>query len=173
MTTEARTDSWLKSRNLARLGFAVALSAPAAGAVLALVLGFTVMRSVIFMVPHPDIDSQFVQADAGQILINTAMVGMGGFMLGGVLGWPVMLAVGLPMHAVLVRKTSAKAWHYAVAGLVAGLAAGVLRFATERGGASTNDLAMLLSIGGVAGVIAALMFWIIRRPDKDAAEYKS
>jgi hypothetical protein len=173
MTTPAPTDSWLKSRNLARLGFAVALSAPAAGAILAVVLGFTVMRSVIFMVPHPTIDSTFMNADFGQILINTAMVGVGGFVLGGVLGWPVMLAFGLPLHAVLIRKTTAKAWHYAIAGLAAGLAAGLLRFVTERGGASSNDLSMLLSIGGVGGVIAALMFWFVRRPDKDAVEYKS
>jgi LytS/YehU family sensor histidine kinase len=172
MTTSAPADSWLKSRNLARLGFAVALSAPAAGAALALVLGFTVMRSVIFTVPHPTIDSQFVDADFGQILINTAIVGISGFMLGGLLGWPVMLALGLPMHAALIRKTSAKAWHYAVAGLAAGLLAGLLRFATTRG-ATTNDLAILLAIGGVGGVIAALMFWLVRRPDKDAAEYKT
>jgi LytS/YehU family sensor histidine kinase len=171
MSARTQPGPWLKSRNLARLGFAVALSAPAAGAVLALVLGFTVMRSVIFMVPHPTIDSTFVNADFGQILINTAMVGTSGFMLGGIVGWPVMLALGLPMHAVLIRKTTAKAWHYAIAGLAAGLAAGLLRFVTERS-ATSNDLAMLLSIGGVGGVIAALMFWLVRRPDKDAAEYK-
>jgi LytS/YehU family sensor histidine kinase len=173
MTSSGSPDSWLKSRNLARLGFAVALSAPAAGAALAIVLGFTVMRSVIFTVPHPTIDSQFVDADFGQILVNTAMVAVSGFMLGGILGWPVMLALGLPMHAALIRKTAAKAWHYAVAGLAAGLLAGLLRFAAERGGAATSDLTMLLSIGGVAGVIAALMFWLVRRPDKDAAEYKT
>jgi hypothetical protein len=172
MTTPAPSDSWLKSRNLARLGFAVALSAPAAGAILAVVLGFTVMRSVIFTVPHPTIDSAFIDADFGQILVNTAMIAVGGFVLGGVLGWPVMLALGLPMHAALIRKTTAKAWHYAIAGLAAGIAAGLLRFVTERD-ASSNDLTMLLSIGGVGGVIAALMFWFVRRPDKDAAEYKS
>jgi hypothetical protein len=172
LTTSAPADSWLKSRNLARLGFAVALSAPAAGAVLALVLGFTVMRSVIFTVPHPTIDSQFVDADFGQIIINTAMVGLSGFMLGGILGWPVMLALGLPMHAVLIRKTSAKAWHYAVAGLAAGFLAGLLRYVTDRS-ASINDLVALLAIAGVGGVIAALMFWLVRRPDKDAAEYKT
>jgi hypothetical protein len=173
MTGPAPADSWLKSRNLARLGFAVALSAPAAGAILALVLGLTVMRSVIFTVPHPTIDSQFVDADAGQILINTFLVATSGFMLGGILGWPIMLALGLPMHAALIRKTAAKAWHYAVAGLAAGLLAGLLRFVAERGAATTNDLTMLLAIGGVGGVIAALMFWLVRRPDKDAAEYKT
>jgi hypothetical protein len=173
MTSPAPAASWLKSRNLARLGFAVALSAPAAGAVIALVLGFTVMRSVIFMVPHPTIDSQVVDADFGQIIINTAVVGLGGFMLGGILGWPVMLALGLPMHAALIRKTSAKAWHYAVAGLAAGLLAGLLRYVTDRGGGSLNTLTVLLAVAGVGGVIAALMFWLVRRPDKDAAEYKT
>jgi hypothetical protein len=173
MTTEVRADSWLKSRNLPRLAFAVVLSAPVAGALLSLILAFTVMRSVIFMVPHPEIDSEFVQADAGQILINTVMVLASGFMLGGLLGWPVMLALGLPMHAALIRKTTAKAWHYALAGLAAGLIAGLLRYAMERGEATVNDLTALLSIGGVAGAVAALVFWFVRRPDKDAAEYKS
>jgi LytS/YehU family sensor histidine kinase len=114
-----------------------------------------------------------VQADAGQILINTVMVLASGFMLGGLLGWPVMLALGLPMHAALIRKTTAKAWHYALAGLAAGLIAGLLRYAMERGEATVNDLTALLSIGGVAGAVAALVFWFVRRPDKDAAGYKS
>jgi LytS/YehU family sensor histidine kinase len=170
---EPQADSWLKSRNLPRLAFAVVFSAPVAGVILALVLGFTVMRNIIFMVPHPEIDSEFVQADFGQILVNTVKVAVGGLMVGGLLGWPVMLAIGLPMHAVLIRKTPAKAWHYAVAGLAAGLLAGLLRYAMERGGAGTNDLIILLAIGGVAGAVASLMFWFIRRPDKDAAEYKT
>jgi LytS/YehU family sensor histidine kinase len=174
MTTQTqKTDSWLKSRNLPRLAFAVVFSAPVAGAILSLVLGFTVMRSIIFLVPDPNIDSNFVQADFGQIVINTIMVAVGGFMVGGLLGWPVMLGLGLPMHAVLIRKTPAKAWHYAIAGLAAGMIAGLLRYAMERGGAGTNDLIVLLAIGGVAGAIASLMFWLVRRPDKDAAEYKS
>lgn len=172
MTTEARADSWLKSRNLPRLAFAVVFSAPVAGVILALVLGFTVMRNIIFMVPNPNVDSAFVQADFGQIIVNTIMVAVGGLMVGGLLGWPVMLGLGLPMHAVLIRKTPAKAWHYAVAGLAAGLVAGLLRYAMERSGAGMNDLILLLAIGGVAGAIASLMFWFVRRPDKDAAEYK-
>ncbi len=173
MTTPAAQDSWLKTRNLARLGLAVAASAPVAGALLALVFAFTVLRSAIFMVPHPTIDSEFVQADFGQIIINTIMVGTGGFMLGAIIGWPVMLALGLPLHALLLRRTPAKAWHYAMAGFAAGAAAGLLRFVTERGQPTTNDLIILLSVGGAGGVFAALLFWAIRRPDRDAAEYKS
>jgi LytS/YehU family sensor histidine kinase len=173
MTTQAQQHSWLKSRNLPRLAFAVVFSAPVAGLILALVLGFTVMRNIIFLVPDPNIDSNFVPADFGQIVLNTIMAAVAGLMVGGLLGWPVMLAIGLPMHAALIRKTTAKAWHYAIAGLAAGLIAGLLRFAMERGGAGMNDLIVLLAIGGVAGVIAALVFWSVRRPDKDAAEYKT
>jgi len=172
MTTPAPTDSWLKSRNLPRLLFAVALSAPAAGAIIALVFGFTVMRDAIFSAPHPTIELQSVSADLGRILTNIAIVVSGGFMLGGILGWPVMLALGLPVHAALIHKTSAKAWHYAIAGLAAGLAAGFLRHSTQSS-ASANELTLFLALGGVGGVIAILMFWIIRRPDKDAAEYKT
>lgn len=172
MTAGARSRSWLKSDNLPRLAFAVVLSPPVAGVLLSLVLAFTVMRSVIFLAPHPEIDSEFVQADAGQILMNTVMVGMGGFMIGGLLGWPVMMALGLPMHAVLLRTTAAKAWHYVAAGLTIGLAAGFLRYAMEGGTASTDDLIVLLAIGSVAGGLASLMFWLVRRPDRDATEYK-
>jgi LytS/YehU family sensor histidine kinase len=173
MTTQAQQDSWLNSRNLPRLAFAVVFSAPVAGVILALVLGFTVMNNIIFLVPDPNVDSAFVPADFGQIVLNTIMVAVAGLMVGGLLGWPVMLVIGLPMHAALIRKTTAKAWHYAVAGLAAGLIAGLLRFAMERGGARMNDLIVLLAIGGVAGAIAALVFWSVRRPDKDAAEYKT
>jgi LytS/YehU family sensor histidine kinase len=173
MTTQTQQDSWLKSRNLPRLAFAVVFSAPVAGAILSLVLGFTVMSNIIFLVPDPNIDSNFVRADFGQIVLNTIMVAVSGLMVGGLLGWPVMLGLGLPMHAILIRKTPAKAWHYAIAGLVVGMIAGFLRFAMERGGTGTNDLIVLLAIGGVAGAIASLMFWLVRRPDKDAAEYKT
>jgi LytS/YehU family sensor histidine kinase len=173
MTSDTPANSWLKSRNLPRLAFAVVLSAPVAGALLSLILGFTVMWNVIFMVPDPQIDSQFVPADFSQILINTMLVGASGFMLGGLLGWPVMLAFGLPMHAILIRRTPAKAWHYAVGGLLAGLIAGFLRYSMQAGEATVNDLTLFLAIGGVAGAIGALMFWLIRRPDRDAAEYKS
>jgi len=173
MTTQTQQDSWLKSRNLPRLAFAVVFSAPVAGAILSLVLGFTLMSNIIFLVPDPNIDSNFVRADFGQIVLNTIMVAVSGLMVGGLLGWPVMLGLGLPMHAILIRKTPAKAWHYAIAGLVVGMIAGFLRFAMERGGTGTNDLIVLLAIGGVAGAIASLMFWLVRRPDKDAAEYKT
>lgn len=161
--------SWLRSSNLPRLAFAGVLAPPLAGVLLSLILGFTIMRSVIFLAPHPEIDSEFVQADAARILINTVVVGVGGLMMGGVLGWPLMMLLGLPVHAVLLHTTTARAWHYVAAGLAAGIGAGFLRYARERD-ATTDDFVTLLSIGGAAGALAALIFWLVRRPDRDTAE---
>ncbi|CAN0348068.1 unnamed protein product, partial [Phaeothamnion confervicola] len=111
-----------------RLAFAVALSAPVAGALVAIILGFTVFRDAVFLVEDPARDSMFVNAGFAEILANTAVVAFSGLMLGGIIGWPVMLVFGLPVHAFLLRKTSAKAWVYVIAGAVAGTAAGAFRF---------------------------------------------
>ena len=44
-------DNWLKSSNMPRLGFATALAPPAAGALLAIILGLTVFNGQIFLSP--------------------------------------------------------------------------------------------------------------------------
>ena len=173
MMTDVPAHTWFRSANLPRLAFAVVLSAPLAGALLSLAIAFTLMQGVIFLAPHPVIDSEFVKADPLQILANTVVVGGGGLMMGGLLGWPLMMAFGLPMHMILLRTTSAKAWHYVTAGLAGGFAAGLLRFAMDGGAASMNDLVILLAIGGLAGALSALVFWLVRRPDRDAAEYRT
>lgn len=154
-------ESWLKSNNLPRLGFAVALSAPAAGALIALILGVTVLGATIF-------HGGFVE-----ILVNIVNAALGGLVLGAIIGWPVKLIFFVPLHAFLLRKTSGKAWIYAIAGAVAGAAAGALRFVSSGGAATINDLTLFLAIGSTTGVLSAIIFWLVRRPDKDAASFKS
>ncbi len=95
-----------------------------------------------------------------------------GFMLGGVIGWPVMLALGLPAHAVLLRKTSAGIGWYSLAGGVIGAAAGGLRL-LQTSGVRFDAYPLYFGLGAVTGAMAAIVFWWLRRPDKDAAQRQS
>src|SRR5262245_48314567 len=108
--TGAPNDRWLSSRNLPRLGFATALAPPAAGAALAIILGLTVFNAQIFLVPDPGNPEMMVGASILQIGANFLNAIVGGIILGALVGWPVMLVLGLPTHALLVRKTPAKVW---------------------------------------------------------------
>ncbi len=171
--TDKPADNWLKSRNLPRLAFATALSPPVAGALLALILGLTVFQSQIFLIEDPQQDSVYVRAGVLEVLANMFTILTSGFLIGGLIGWPVMLVIGLPAHALLLRRTSAKVWWYVLAGCVAGVIAGALRFVSSRGAATMNDAVQLAALGAVTGTLAALVFWFVRRPDSDAAEYKS
>ena len=161
-TPSAKPDeTWLKSTNLPRLAFAAVVSPPVAGALVAIILGMTVLGATVF------------SGSILEILLNIFNSAVSGVMLAGLLGWPIMLVFILPVHAFLLRRTSAKAWVYAVAGGVAGAAAGVLLFAASGGGTSTDNLTLFLAIGLTTGVLGLLIFWIVRRPDKDAASFKA
>jgi hypothetical protein len=165
-------DNWLQSRNMPRLGFATALAPPAAGALLAIILGLTVFNGQIFLVPSSADPNLMVGASIPLIFGNLFNAVTGGIILGALVGWPVMLILGLPVHALLLRKTPAKLWIYGAGGIVIGLAGGAFRYIQGRAH-SANDLTQFLAIGAVTGTLAAIIFWFARRPDKDAAEYKS
>ncbi|HEV7693333.1 MAG TPA: hypothetical protein VGO52_21035 [Hyphomonadaceae bacterium] len=165
-------DNWLKSSNMPRLGFATALAPPAAGALLAIILGLTVFNAQIFLAPDPADPNLMKGASIPLIAGNLFNAVTGGIILGALVGWPVMLVFGLPGHALLLRKTSARLWIYGAAGIVIGLAGGAFRYFQSRSH-SANDLTQFLAIGAVTGTLAAIIFWFARRPDKDAAEYKS
>jgi hypothetical protein len=166
------TDNWLKTSNLPRIGFATALAPPAAGAALAVILGLTVFNGQIFLVPNPADPQHMMSASILQIAGNFLNAITGGIILGALVGWPVMLVLGLPVHALLLRKTPASVWIYAAAGIAIGLLGGSYRYIQARSH-SANDLTQFLAIGAVTGTLAALIFWYARRPDRDAAEYKS
>jgi hypothetical protein len=166
-------DSWLKSRNLPRLAFSVALAPPVAGALLALILSITVFNGRIFLVPGPEGGGQMVGADIGEIATNLFMAITNGFILGALIGWPVMLVIGLPLHAFLLRKTSASVWIYIFAGIAAGVAGGAARALSSSAAVAASELTQALAIGAVTGTLAAFIFWYVRRPDRDTAEYKT
>jgi hypothetical protein len=165
--SEAPEDNWLKSRKPGRLAVAVAMSAPIAGAVIALVLALTVLSG------GPSAAGAEASEGILGVIIGAATVMATGFMLGGVIGWPVMLALGLPAHATLLRKTSAKIWWYVIAGGVIGGVAGGVRLLQAFSSVSPDARLLYVAIGGVTGTMAAVVFWFLRRPDTDAAEYKS
>jgi hypothetical protein len=174
MSETAPQDNWLKSRNLPRLGFAVAAAPPVAGALMALVLAFTVFNAQIFLTPGPTGSGQMVGAGIPQIIGNLFQAVTGGLILGALIGWPVMLVVGLPAHALLLRKTPATVWIYLGAGAAAGLAGAAARlFSPQKTAMSNEQLLQILAIGAFAGTLTAFVFWYLRRPDKDAGEYKT
>lgn len=174
MTTPAtKPGAWFRSSSLPKLALAIALSAPIAGAVVAVILGFTVFQDAIFMFEDPQHDSVFVKAGFLEILANTFVAAFSGLMIGGIIGWPILLVFGMPVHAFLLRATSARAWVYIIAGAVLGAAAGAFRFLSSGGTANPDDLIPLLAVGAATGIFTVMIFWLVRRPDKDAPSFKA
>ena len=159
-------DNWLHARRPARLAIAVTMSAPLAGMVIALVLALTVLNSGA--PPEGSGAAGVIEAISGG-----GMVMATGFMLGALIGWPVMLAFGLPAHALLLRKTSAKIGWYALAGGAIGAAAGALRLIQTLSSVRPDAYLLYIAVGAVSGAMAAIVFWWLRRPDKDAAQAQS
>lgn len=87
-----------------------------------------------------------------------------GLVFGFIMGVPVSATLGLALHTMLVETKRTSAIAYAMAGAPAGvctvLAMGLLdgRF---------YSWLLLPSCG--AGALAGMCFWLIRRPDRDAA----
>lgn len=82
-----------------------------------------------------------------------------GAWFGLMLGWPAMLALGLPAHAVLLRKRLTSALAYMAAGALIGTVVSLAYFALH-----STGLSVVLGCG--AGIATAAAFWIIRRPDR-------
>jgi hypothetical protein len=82
------------------------------------------------------------------------------------IGVPVMLVIGLPVHALLrwARWDSVRA--YALAGALPG-AVGAKALLLHLGPTQPEGVAVLYLIGAATGVLSAVLFWWIRRPDLD------
>jgi len=168
--TDAK-DNWLTTTKPTRLAISALMSPPIAGMVVSLILALTVFNGGLALPQDPEIPQA---GAAGLGFVSGAMTVMAiGFMLGGLIGWPVMLVLGLPAHALLLRKTSAKIGWYALAGGVIGAGGGLARLFQTVATAPANGYLLYMAIGAVTGTLAAVVFWWLRRPDKDAAEYQS
>jgi len=101
-----------------------------------------------------------------------------GSLFGAIIGWPAMLVFGLPAHALLYRRKSHRIGGYLLAGVLAGFAGsllllGVLVLFGEIQYFSASDLTgggMITLIFVLASVLAATVFWFIRRPDRDVMQ---
>jgi hypothetical protein len=79
--------------------------------------------------------------------------------------FPAMILIGLPAHAVLSAMNSRYVLGYAICGVVPGI---VLAALYHYGGAAFPDF-QTLALGGMLGGSTAIYFWLLRRPDRDAA----
>ncbi|HVY89496.1 MAG TPA: hypothetical protein VG942_11545 [Hyphomonadaceae bacterium] len=152
------SDEWLRPTKPLRLALGVLLGPPVAGLTVGLILVMTAVGDVVAQSQNKAL----------------TVIQMGGFaaFYGALVGWPVMLTLGLGSHAVLLRRTSANLLWYVGAGAVSGIVAGLVR--AGRAVLYLQEAALLnVAIGIVTGVIAAAIFWIIRRPDKDAVLFKN
>lgn len=163
--------AWLKPTDPLRLFLAIVLSGPIVGALFAIVLAFTTMQSLVFQMPHPVNDSEFIQADLLGVIRNVLGLAGIGAIMGGLFGLPATLVVAMPAHAWLVRKTPATIFWYLGLGFVAGAGAGAAYAAGLR--AQGADLLILLGYGICVGAVAGCAFWMIRRPDKVAVKLAS
>jgi hypothetical protein len=153
-----RKSAWRRTQ----IAIAFLLPAIIGGFVGSLILSLTALSD---MITPPDVETEFIRVThTGLVFMGTA--------LGATWGQLATLIVGLPAHVWLTLYTTRRAWMYGVAGAAAGTIFGVLFvWPTLFGSAlpSLEDLMWLAfaSIGG--GAAAGFGFWLIRRPDRDAA----
>jgi len=97
--------------------------------------------------------------------------------LSAIVGYPAMIVLGLPAHLLLRKFGSTGLWGYAVAGLLIGAIVAAVLFssviANNFGLAHdpTKSLTPSVAISILAaflGMLSAVVFWAIARPDRSA-----
>lgn len=145
-----------------RLVAACLLASPLAGFAGALVLAFTLFAD--------DIAASSMKETVFLPLTLPLVLGVGTF-LGATWGQLATVAIGLPAHLWLKKHTTRRAWMYAIAGAGAGPIFGglfVYGLLFGKSIAAPADIAALALASITAGAFGGLIFWLIRRPDKDA-----
>ena len=151
--------------SIIRLAIALLASPIIAGAVVALAFVGANSGLVTTSVDFTEDAATIVRDNSfGEILAGFLSAGLFGAFIGAAIGWPAMLALGLPAHAFFVRRGLTAAPVYALAGGLAGLLTTPILGGLKD---AFDPLAIMLCSG--TGFIAASLFWIIRRPDKLAA----
>lgn len=151
-----------------RFALAVLLPAIAASFVGSLILALTALSDMITPPREPDPYDSFVITLPDLVLFGT--------ILGSVYGQIAMFGLFLPAHIWLMHNTTRRAWMYAATGVISGLIFGgafgwLVLFG--RNFPSLDDFAWLMTASAVGGLIAGLMFWIVRRPDRDIIDAPS
>ncbi len=136
---------------------AAIVAGPAAGAVVGFGYG---LLSVVFMFTSA---YNYVPAFP---LLWTGMVIVGAI-LGLIIGLPLMVALGLPIHSYLTKRGAVGSIDYVLAGTLAGIllaVIGTLLFPRSDG---WDSQWLLMTMFGLGGPVAAYIAWLIRRPDRD------
>jgi hypothetical protein len=106
-------------------------------------------------------------------LVDTIGAIMGiGVMAGVLIGVPATVIGGLPAHRFLIQTRRTHAGFYVLAGGLVGLPTAIAAVVFTSPGALTMSLGgwgFACAFCAVAGALSALLFWFIRRPDRDAA----
>lgn len=105
---------------------------------------------------------------AGGVVETLRFSVMAGAMYGGLLGGIPSLLVGWPLHLAMQRAGWKRWWAYVGLGLLLALIAGFgigPVFGLELMYFGGAIVLMLL----ISGAIGGLVFWLVRRPDRDAA----
>jgi hypothetical protein len=102
--------------------------------------------------------------------------------MGLILGTPIMLSLGLAVHHVFMARGWVSVLHYIVSGAITGMALALVVGQTGLFIALSSDLPPEIATPGnlestiwflpaaaLFGAACALAFWLLRRPDRDAA----
>ena len=146
-----------------RFVLAVFLPAIAASFVGSLILALTALSDMITPPREPDPYDSFAITLPDLLMIGT--------LLGSVYGQIAMVGLFLPAHVWMMQNTTRRAWMYAAAGVISGLIFGGIfgwMVLFGRNIPSLEDFTWLMTASAVGGLIAGLLFWLIRRPDRGA-----
>jgi hypothetical protein len=124
------------------------------------------LGAVIGMLPYFMIAAAIT--DLSSFLSALGFALLTAFYVGGILGIPAAIAIGLPVHAALLRFDMRQAWHYAIVGVAPGMAIGsLLLFLISDAPDNVANWTLLLALGAFTGTMTASIFWLIRHPDRD------
>lgn len=133
------------------------LCAPLVGAVMAMFAAFMALQLI---------NGQAFGIPVDQIMPLLQM----GAMLGAYAGWPVAFLFGWPIHVGLMQRNASKAPYYVLFGAFIATATFVVA-TTVTGYLFRFILDWQFILTGLsfltAGAIGGLVFWLIRRPDRD------
>lgn len=137
-----------------KLIWAVLLSGPIAGCL----VGTLIFAAIII--------SDWQHLDWFSFFLFGPMSFWMGLWLGILIGLPCVLLLGLSAHGLLRLLSRVSRWDY----VAAGAACGIVPAALAQLYMVTNwnaSLALLIFAAWISGPIAAYIFWLIRRPDRD------
>lgn len=118
----------------------------------------TIVLSLLAMCPGQSCD-----------VVLLSQVALAGAFGGLIVGIPAMLLFGMPAHAWLWSTGRKKIWHYAIAGVLVGVltSGAIAALYVSPFGSGDLPFPRLAIIGSGTGAVSAVVFWLIRRPDRD------